>query len=136
VARVYATRTDLVAYAPPDITVPEDPEATRLLTRASERVDDALLTAVYEVDSVTLLPTDSTVTEALRLATCAEAVDMIRHGSDSGDDGINQWDSISIGSVKLSGRRDTASSSGSSSGLSSEAAGHLRRAGLGGVIYT
>lgn len=135
-ARVYATRAQLAAYAPPDVTIPEEPEATRILTRASERVDDALLTAVYAVDTTTGLPTDAPVVEALQLATCAEAVDLIRHGSSTGDDGMSQWDSIAIGSVKLSGRRDTGGSSGSTANLSGEAAGHLRRAVLGGVIYT
>lgn len=134
-ARVYATRADLVDYAPEDVAVPEEPEATRLLTHASERVDDALLTAVYTVDT-NEMPTEPKVIEALKLATCAEALDMIRHGSDSGDDGMAQWDSVAIGSIRLSGRRDTTSTPGSAGNLSAESAGYLRRAGLGGVIHT
>jgi hypothetical protein len=134
VARVYATRADLIAYPPPpNITVPEEPEATRLLTRASERVDDALLTAVYAVDSAGM-PTDASVIEALKNATCAEVIDMIRNGSDDGDDEMSRWDSVSIGSVKLSGRR-AAAPTGFGAELSDEAAGHLRRAGLRRVVF-
>lgn len=130
--RVYATREQLVDYAPATVTIPEEPEATRLLTRASERVDDALLTAVYVTNS-SGLPTDPAVVEAVQFATCAEALDMRRNGSDDGD--IGQWDSVAIGSITLSGRK-TDTASGSTDHLSSEALGHLRRAGLGGVIYT
>jgi hypothetical protein len=135
VARVYATRADLVGYAPPSVTVPDEPEATRVLTRASEDVDDALLTAVYDVDTAGM-PTGAAVVEALKLATCAQAVHMLRTGTDDGDDGLTAYDSVSIGSITLSGRRDTNTTAGSTSDLDDEAARHLRRAGLGGVIYS
>lgn len=127
-ARVYATRAQLVGYAPPSVAIPEDPEATRILTRASEDIEDALLTAVYLVDSGGL-PTDALVIQAFQDATCAQAVHRINTGADEGDE-IGQWDSVSIGSVKLSGRKSSATTSGSTTRLSSEALGHLRRAGV------
>lgn len=134
-ARVYATRADLVDYAPPSVTVPEDPEATRVLTRASEDVEDALLTAVYDVDT-SKMPTDPDVIEAMKLATCAQAVERIRTGTEDGSDGLDGWDSVSIGSVTLSGRRRSDAGTRSGSDLVAEAVGHLKRAGLGGVIFT
>lgn len=134
-ARVYATRADLVDYAPPSVTVPDEPEATRVLTRASEDVDDALLTAVYDVDTDDM-PTDTKVIEAMKLATCAQAIERIRTGTEDGNDGLDGWDSVSIGSISLSGRRKSDAGARSGSDLTAEAVGHLRRAGLGGVIFT
>lgn len=135
-ARVYATRADLLAYPPPpNVTIPEEPEATRVLTRASEDVDDALLTAVYDVDT-SEMPTDAKVIEALKLATCAQAIERIRTGTEDGDDGLDGWDSVSIGSITLSGRRNTTTGTGSSSDLVADAVRHLRRAGIPNVIYS
>jgi hypothetical protein len=111
-ARMYATRTDLVAYAPADVTVPDDPEATRLLTRASAHVDRyGLLTAVYDVDTGGL-PTDTALAEAIKLATCAQAVYWLATGDETG--AAAQWGSVGIGSVNLSrGSNGTAGKSGS-----------------------
>lgn len=99
-ARVYATRTDLVAYAPADVSVPDEPEATRLLTRASTHVDRyGLLTAVYDVDTGGL-PTDTAIARAVRNATCAQAVYWLQTGDETG--AASQWGSLGIGSVSLS----------------------------------
>lgn len=134
--RVYATRADLLAYPPPpNVTVPEDPEATRLLTRASERVDDALLTAIYDVDHRGL-PRHPQVAEALRLATCAEVVEQLRTGTDDGSDDLTAWGSVSIGSITLSDPKQPGGTPGLTRGLSEDAARHLRRARLGGVIHS
>lgn len=112
-APVYATRAELVAseYLPGTVTVPDDPEATRLLTRASRRIDRLLLTAVYDVDEDEA-PTDADVIAALRAATCAQAAWWLEHGDESGAGA--EYDSVSIGSVALSGRRAGASSAGAS----------------------
>jgi hypothetical protein len=136
-ARVYATRADLLAYLDGSTLaalVPADPEATRKLTRASEQVDDALLTAVYDVDDTTLLPTDPLVAEAMKLATCAQVARGLAVG-DGIDTGVVYTD-VSIGSVRLSGGTASGSASSSSDGLTEEAVGHLRRAGLiSNVVY-
>jgi hypothetical protein len=101
VARVYADRAALVAYAPAAVTVPADPEATRLLTRASEVIDSVLLSAVYATDDTTGLPTEAGVIEALRNATCEQVVWWLQNpGTESGQ--ANQYQSVSIGSVSLS----------------------------------
>ncbi|GAA0638236.1 hypothetical protein GCM10010174_70110 [Kutzneria viridogrisea] len=99
-ARVYADRAALVAYAPAGVIVPTDPEATRLLTRASEVIDQVLLSAVYATDD-NGMPTDAAVIEALRNATCQQAVWWLQNpGVESGQ--ANQYQSVSIGSVSLS----------------------------------
>lgn len=67
--RVYATAVELGAYLDDEAAVPAD--ADRQLLRASEVVDEALLTATYTVDTDGL-PTDSAVIAALRDATCAQ----------------------------------------------------------------
>jgi hypothetical protein len=101
-SRVYATRADLVAFVPGTATVPPDPEATRLLHSASRRVDSAMKTAVYDVDSVTLLPKDAAVIEVFRDATCAQAYYWFPEigGDETGSGG--QFSAVSIGSVSLS----------------------------------
>jgi hypothetical protein len=107
VARVYANRAALVAYAPADVTVPAEPEATRMLTRASEVVDGALLSAVYDTDTLGM-PTDTDVIEALSNATCEQAVYWLQNpGIESGQ--ANQYQNVSIGSVSLGGRGSSSS---------------------------
>lgn len=121
-ARVYATRAQLVAYAPPTYTVPEEPEATRVLTRASQRLDSTVLkTAVYEVD-VNGLPTDAGVIEAFRDATCAQVVWWSETGSETGS--VDQYDQVSIGSARLS-RRSGSSASTATPSVAPAALDHL-----------
>lgn len=99
-ARVYADRAALVDYAPADVTVPAEPEATRMLTRASEEVDTVLLSAVYDTDD-NGMPTDPDVIEALKNATCMQVVWWLQNpGTESGQ--AMQYQDISIGSVRLS----------------------------------
>lgn len=129
-ARIYATRADLEAYLPAALTLPAEPEATRMLTRASEVVDDLLVTAVYDVDAG-LLPTDTTVAEALRQATCAQVAWWIETGDETG--AAAQYQSVSIGSVSLSrGYSGAGSSTGTAQRISDDAMRHLRRVGLVG----
>lgn len=105
--RVYATRADLANYAPPTYTVPSEPEATRVLTRASLRLDNtALKTAVYDVDDTTGLPTDVDVITAIRDATCAQVVWWADTGSESG--AADLYSDVSIGSARLSRGSGTA----------------------------
>jgi hypothetical protein len=127
---VYATRDDLVdsPYVTATISVPDDPEATRLLTRASGKVDELLLTAIYDTDSGGA-PTDAKVIEALKEATCAQAAWWLETGDESGVQG--RYQSVGIGSVSL-----TRAGAGSARGVagddtaSPDAARVLRLAGL------
>ncbi|MEO6081926.1 MAG: hypothetical protein ABIQ18_02340 [Umezawaea sp.] len=133
-ARVYAVEVDLIGYgAPPSVTLPTGAEATRQLTRASERIDELLLTAVYDTDPVTLLPTKANVIAALRDAVCAQVI-----GWASGEvaeiDTSGQFKDIALGTLKLS--RGNASG-GSVPRYAEQAVTHLRLAGLlpGSVTY-
>lgn len=119
----YATPEALAVW----LGVPAPPEAERLLARAGEDIDSALLTAIYCVDDDGD-PTDPQIAAALGSATCAQ----VEHWLAAGDDGTGaagKWDSVSIGPVSLSGR--AASASGASGvELAPRAARALRRAGL------
>lgn len=130
-ARIYATRADWLAYEAGSTLaaqIPAEPEATRKLTRASERIDDLLVTAVYDVDDDDL-PTDATVAQALRDATCAQASWWLEIGDETG--AASQYQSVSIGSVSLSrGYTGAGSSTGVQQTMSDAAVRHLRRAGL------
>lgn len=127
-ARVYATRADLVAYAAAfgnRYTVPAEPEATGRLTQASRRIE-SIITAPYDVDSVTLLPTDADVTAALRDATCAFVLQHLDASADSAAG--SGYSTVSIGSVTLTGKADAASAS--SDPLGPDPYEHLVEAGL------
>jgi len=135
-ARVYATEAQLAAYgAPAGVVLPTGADALRQLTRASELVDLAIITAVYDTDTVTGLPTATAVTEALRDATCAQVAYWAETGDQSGTGG--QWQSVKIGSVSLTG--SSSGQSGTSSGrqLAEQAWTHIRLAGLlpGAIIH-
>lgn len=128
---VYATRAELVAYAPASVQskIPAEPEATRLLTSASKEILLATRTAVYATDT-NGYPTDTAVRQGFRDATCAQAVWWLENpGAESGSAG--QYDSVSIGSVTLSrGRGSGASTGGSSARLAAQADTELRAAGI------
>ncbi|MGW6143141.1 hypothetical protein [Streptomyces sp. NPDC055140] len=97
----YATADQLAAWT----GKPAPSDADRLLTHASEDIDDALLTAVYCVDDAGM-PTDPDVASPLADATCTQ----IEYQQATGDDGTGaagRWDSVSIGPASLSGRSDT-----------------------------
>lgn len=79
-----------------------DDELTLKLNRASRAIDSVLLGAVYEVDSVTELPTDSKVAEALKYATM-EQVDGYLSGTID-EQGSPAYANVAIGSVHLGGR--------------------------------
>jgi hypothetical protein len=129
VGRVYATPEQLTTWtgqaAPPD--------AERLLARASEDIDDALLAACYVTDAVGM-PTDPAVVQALADATCAQVEYQLAAGDD-GTGAADRWGSVSIGPVSLGDRRDGARPAGELD-LAPRAHRALRRAGLlPGVIW-
>ncbi|MFD5873716.1 hypothetical protein [Streptomyces sp. NPDC060322] len=127
--RVYATPEQLAAWT----GTPAPPAAERLLARASEDIDDALLSSVYEVDG-TGLPTDPGVVAVLADATCAQ----VEYQLATGDDGTGaggKWGSVSIGPVSLGDRRDSPQAAGDVD-LAPRAQRALTRAGLlPGVIW-
>lgn len=104
---VYATRADLVAYAPAATVgdVPADPEATRLLTHASMAIYRATMTALYPTDS-TGMPTQASTISTLKRATCAQALWYLETDDEQGIAGL--YTQVSIGGVSLTrgGRGD------------------------------
>ncbi|MEV5673509.1 hypothetical protein AB0L28_32650 [Streptomyces sp. NPDC052503] len=127
--RVYATPEQLTAWT----GQPAPPDADRLLARASEDVDDALLSAVYVTDALGV-PTDPKIVAALADATCAQ----VEYQQATGDDGTGaagRWDAVSIGPVSLSGRQSGPQAAGDVD-LAPRAHRALKRAGLlPGVIW-
>lgn len=111
--RVYATPADLANYLGLD-EAPAD--AQRLLARASEAVDDNLVTAVYATDDDGY-PTDTLQREAVKLAACA-VVEWWGDERGTGDEtgAASVWNSVSAGSVSLS---RTVSPGGASGGTGS-----------------
>ncbi|MXM68295.1 hypothetical protein GR925_33950 [Streptomyces sp. HUCO-GS316] len=126
---VHATPEQLTAWT----GQPAPPDADRLLARASEDIDDALLTAVYAMNSAGM-PTDPAVVTALADATCAQVEYQLATGDD-GTGAAGRWDSVSIGPVSLSGRKDAPTAAGDVD-LAPRAHRALNRAGLlPGVIW-
>lgn len=95
--RVYATKEQLEVYLEGE-PVPDG--AARLLRSASRDVDDMLLTAVYAVDAAGM-PTDPDVAEALREATCLQAM----HRDERGDeiDMMGSGESVRLGTLAFGG---------------------------------
>ncbi|MER5934126.1 hypothetical protein [Streptomyces sp. NPDC002054] len=118
----YATPEQLAAWT----GRPAPADAERLLARAGEDVDSALLTAIYPVDKDGD-PLDLEVRTALSNATCAQ-VEFWLAGGDDGTGAGGQWDSVSIGPVSLSGRSSRTAAAGVE--LAPRADRALRRAGL------
>lgn len=96
-ARVYADSAQYTAY-----TGAAAPANVDTLLRIASRVVDVLLTAVvYDVDAAGL-PTDPDVAEPMADATCAIAAEADATGALQAG-GTQQWDSVGIGNVSLSG---------------------------------
>ncbi|MGW2541084.1 hypothetical protein ACWC5I_09455 [Kitasatospora sp. NPDC001574] len=119
----YATPAQLAAW----LGRPAPADAERLLARASEDVDAALLTACYPVDS-TGAPTDPAHAGALADAACAQVEYQLAAGED-GTGAAARWSSVSAGSISLS-----ASSTGPAGALdmAPRALRALQQAGLTG----
>ncbi|KFK89981.1 hypothetical protein IX27_02800 [Streptomyces sp. JS01] len=118
----YATPEQLAAWT----GQPAPADAERLLARAGEDIDSALLTAIYRVDEDGD-PLDPEVRTALANATCAQVEFQLAAGDDGTGAG-GQWDSVSIGPVSLSGRSSRTAAAGVE--LAPRADRALRRAGL------
>lgn len=128
---VYATTEQLA-----EVLDPLPANAARLLRRASAKVDELLLTAVYDVDADGM-PTGDTVKAALVEATCAQVEWWGEIGDDTGSGAMAALAGTQIGDVKLS-----ASASGGAAPRSTEyapaAISALRRANLTGrgpIVY-
>ncbi|ARX85631.1 hypothetical protein SMD44_05095 [Streptomyces alboflavus] len=127
--RVYATPQQLAAWT----GKPAPPDAARLLARASEDLDDALIRAVYLTDDAGM-PTDPAIAAALSDAVCAQVEYQLATGDD-GTGAAGRWDNVSIGPVSLSGRKDGPTTPGDVD-LAPRALRALKRAGLlPGVIW-
>ena len=81
----------------PAVTIEPPEDLVRLLTRASELIDDFTRTAVYDVD-VDELPTDVDDIAAFRDATCAQVEFWI--SGDEEDDVLGPVSELTIGNVK------------------------------------
>ncbi|MFE7853747.1 hypothetical protein [Streptomyces sp. NPDC057403] len=126
--RVYAASADYAEFT--GQTAPAGIE--RLLARASEDIDSALLTAVYSTDADGM-PTETDVIEALRDAVCAQ-VEYQQETGDTGTGAAGRWDSVSLGPVSLSGRKDAATGPAGLD-LAPRAERALKRAGLLEVVW-
>ncbi len=105
-SRTYATEPEYATWLGQD-SPPVG--AARLLRDASLEVDEMLLTAVYRVDQDDM-PTDPSVRDALRDATCAQA----EHRAEYGDDVeiMEGVEPISLGPLTLGGSRRSDEGSG------------------------
>lgn len=96
--RIYATADDLATYT--GSSAPADADA--LLAKASRMLDGAVFRLCwYLTDPDTGLPTDPTVTAALRDATCAQAAWWGELGDSTGAQ-FAGWGEVRIGSVLMS----------------------------------
>ncbi len=109
-APVYATAADLTAYCDPD-PAPSG-IGVRQLREASAQVDQMLLTAVYSTDSDDF-PTDPKVREAVRLATCAQALHVDEHGDEVQI--LEASGPVALGPLSLGSRQSASGSGGGSS---------------------
>jgi len=99
---LYASLADLSAYlggAEPPAT------ATRLLLRAQDLIDTALISSLFAIDDPTTgNPTDAGVLAALKKATCAQVEFWITNGDEL--DELGQWQSFSIEGISATRRAD------------------------------
>lgn len=128
-ARVYATLTQLTAYVPVGTVLPVEPEATRVLTSASNLVDRAAMAGVYQTDTLGY-PTDTTVRQAFQDACCAQVEWWLATLDELGWSG--QFQHIGIGSVQLARGGGKSGGSGGTPGqeLAPKADTALRVAGV------
>ncbi|UIX33548.1 hypothetical protein [Streptomyces sp. GQFP] len=122
--RLYATADDYLGWTG-EQTAPAD--IARLIARASEDIDEALLTAVYCTDAAGM-PAHPEVIEALSNAVCAQ-IEYWQETGDTGTGAAGRWDSVSLGPLSLSGRRGGPTYPGAVD-LADRAHRALNRAGL------
>lgn len=126
-SRIYADRGDLVDYFPATVPVPDEPEATRVITRASERVAKEIRTALYAVDDDGM-PTDPDVIEAVMLATCAQVLDWKETDDELGL--LSRVGSVTAGQITISARSGSNGADADPPNLCTQAMVHLRLGGL------
>lgn len=90
----YATLGDLQSY----LGAPPEAGDDRLLARASETIDAALIASIYPVDSLGA-PTAAIDIEALMRACCAQVESWKATGDERGDG--DQWQEMQLGPAKL-----------------------------------
>lgn len=95
----YASTDDLANFVGPDSDLPSEADQARMLARASELLDDAIL-APFSVDATTSLPTDETVAANLRDAACAQVEFWIDLGEDFDIEGLAGSMSVFSASVQ------------------------------------
>lgn len=131
---VYATPANLTGEPWNVQLTPES--ATALLRYAGILVRSATKTAVYEVDEVTGLPTDATLADALRDATCQQVVSWLAVGIDpekgaAQDVAVVAGKSLGPASIQYADAADAAiARARAARGLSFEAGMYLSTAGL------
>ncbi|MET9051249.1 hypothetical protein ABZW50_08855 [Streptomyces bacillaris] len=113
----YATVPDLAAWLAPE---PAPPNAVRLLTLASQRVDRALLGAWYDLD-------DAEVVEVLRQATVQQVHWMLERGDET--EAQADLQSMSTGSRSFT-RRTVGQGAGSTPKLAESVVDLLHTCGL------
>jgi len=115
---IYATSAELTTWG---VTPPTN--VTALLRSASVLVHRATMTAVYDVDVVTSLPTDADKVAALSDATCSQVGTWIALAIDpaKGAAGVKVVTSKSIGSASVSYANAQASSDAAVSALADAA---------------
>lgn len=137
-SRIYATQADYETWVGADesgstVTIPTDID--RQLARASLDVEQAVITAIYAVDTDGY-PTATDVEEALRDAVCAQVEWWQSTGDELGTGG--GYDDIQIGSVRLARRQPSTSTAAAIPGsLAPRAVTVLSLAGLlGGQVQS
>lgn len=95
--RTYATEGEFTDWLNPE---PVPTGAARLLRDASEDIDEMLLTAIYQVDEDGMPVVPATV-EALRDATCAQALHRFMYGDDV--EIATSGESVSLGPLSFGG---------------------------------
>lgn len=101
----------------------------RALRAASARIDEMLVSAVYDTDEDGK-PTAAADIEALMEATCAQADYQRGIGDPYSTGAPQQWASVKIGSASLSRGQSAGGGTSAAPRYSSEAFGILQRAGL------
>lgn len=104
----------------------------RVLRVASARVDEMLVTAIYETDTVTLLPTDTAVAAAMRDATCLQAQHQIESGDPYGTGSADEYQQVTAGGITLTRGQGQGGSTSLPTRWGSDAYEKLRSAGLTG----
>lgn len=129
----YATSAELATYTGlAAAALPADVD--RMLERASERVDAALVAAVYDVNGAGD-PTDADVAAALRDATSAIVEAWIVSDDEHGQ--LDGYASVSLGSLTLNRGNARGGAAPAGAKLPERAVDHLRRAGLlPGWVFT